>query len=716
MEFKKFEKSNIFYIILIDEYKLEPPFLAPKNVNPNSIDFLKFLPKNIYQLEDPLFYLSYEINTLSSNPNSVVFFKRNDEKRLIEFVLQANAVIVFLIDENKLTDRNIKDKINQLEKQCIFYINLAENESKDGESINIFFNEIVHNRAEISKYLGIDQEEHKNYMSVEYNLNEIKHYNYFSPTKTNFLLYNTYLGNFSYPYEITKDKMQEHAKKAMTQSTTFNRLNLFLPQLKAFDNLYNSFKKTRSPKKFYLEYNPIYFSLPFHNPDIKDFFPDKSSVLAKKIFKALQVEQTSNYVNVIESKDEDLALYHSAMQVLKERLTFLDNSSFLMSSFNFAPNVRFPILGKSIYRELSFIGPNNFNKFLTLKSQLKLSDTISKIGNKISKSILSDEFKKYLKNRNSQIVSLTDLPIEWLEIDEVPLCFSHDITRLPETNFNNHLNSFAFNSLIDFSIKKNIINKTLVILGANDDEFIKWHKLIFDLAKKESFIVEICTNINELIHAIKKHNPEFLIIDTHGGFDEVSKQTYLKIGKEKLTQDIIILNNISAPLIFLSACGTAPTYGTFNPIANSFLQMGAKSVTSTYLPVEIDNSTMVYLGILNNLNKVSNEGTFENWLEYICYNIRSSYLHRIYTPLMLDSKIDNKEENDYYNYIQNIQNFNQRKVIYKATKKFEKALPKKKKNGFIPRPYEFLYYTNIGRGDLVLFEKYKELYDEINYS
>src|SRR5690606_22754655 len=101
------------------------------------------------------------------------------------------------------------------------------------------------------------------------------------------------------------------------------------------------------------------------------------------------------------------------------------------------------------------------------------------------------------------------------------------------------------------------------------------------------------------------------------------------------------------------------------------------------------------------LNKVSNEGTFENWLEYICYNIRSSYLHRIYAHQMLDSEVDPNVEKDYHNYIQNTQNFNQRRKIFKAAKKFEKSIRKKSKKGFTPRPYEFLYYTNIGRGDLV---------------
>src|SRR5690606_22319563 len=114
MEFRKFEKSSILYVILIDEYTLELPFMAPKNVNPNSIDYLKFLPKNIYQLENPSFYLFHEINNLSPNPYTIVFFKRNDTEEIIKFVQQINVVIVFLIDNNKFEDSNIKKRINQL--------------------------------------------------------------------------------------------------------------------------------------------------------------------------------------------------------------------------------------------------------------------------------------------------------------------------------------------------------------------------------------------------------------------------------------------------------------------------------------------------------------------------------------------------------------------------------------------------------------------------
>ena len=38
-----------------------------------------------------------------------------------------------------------------------------------------------------------------------------------------------------------------------------------------------------------------------------------------------------------------------------------------------------------------------------------------------------------MQKRVSQIVAMTDLPIEWTMIDGVPLAFSHDVCRLPET-------------------------------------------------------------------------------------------------------------------------------------------------------------------------------------------------------------------------------------------------------------------------------------------
>lgn len=715
MEIRKIQITNILYIILIDEYNFELPFVPPKNVNINSIDYLKFLPKNLYQLYDPKFYILSEVNDLYFNPYTVAFFKRSDKVKIVEHVKKTKQLTVILFEENKLSDRTLKEVIIALKKQFVYFLSIDPKEGNDGKLIDDLLTELINNKK-IYNHFKIINENPRNFLSVDYEINELKSYNYFLPTKTNFLTYNNYIGNFGYPYDIDESKIEKSSKQAMLNAHSFERLNLYIPQLKAFDNLFSKFKISQNLEQQKNQINPIFFCLPFQNPDIKDFFPDQSSPIAKKVVSALQIEQSTNYVNEIISKEGDELLYTAGAQMLKVRLNFLDSTCFLLASFNLAPYVRLPVLGKTIYRELSFIGPNHFNKFITLKSQFKLSETLGKIGAKISKSIFSKDFLDYIKHRNSQIISLTDLPFEWTEIDKVPLSFTHDITRIPETSFNNHLVSFALNSTLDFEISEDIILKTLVIFGTDDEEFLKWHKIIFELAKKNRFIVEVCLTNDDFISAIQKHKPDFLIIDTHGGFNEKTKETYLMMGGDNLTNQIIIENQLNIPLVFLSACGTAPTYGTFNPIANAFLQLGSRSVTSTYLPVEIDNATMVYLGILNNLNKVAHEGNFKNWLEYICYTVRSSFLHRIYAPLLVESNSDKNIESEYFKNAQDILVFEKRKYVFINTTKFLNSLPMKKQNILKPKAYEFLYYTNIGRGDLVIFKKHIDNFEKINYS
>lgn len=293
------------------------------------------------------------------------------------------------------------------------------------------------------------------------------------------------------------------------------------------------------------------------------------------------------------------------------------------------------------------------------------------------------------------------------------MSFTHDITRLPETTHNNLIQSFEFNSVIDFEVKKDIIKRTLVIIGTEDIEFFKWRGLLNKSSKEKGFTVKSCLTVKDFVKTIQEFKPDFLIIDSHADFDTNEKRTFIRIGKEQLTHNDIIENIISIPLVFLSACGTSPTYGTFNPIANAFLQMGSKSVTSTYLPINIDSSTMVYLTILNNLDSVARKGSFNNWLEYICYNVRSSLLHRTFTPLLENYP---EYEKPYHDLIQKILFFKRRPMIFNEIQKIQKQISRKIFNQNKSKAYEFLYYTNIGRGDLVLFEKYKENFEKINYS
>jgi len=714
MKVRNIERTNILYIILIDEYGMELPFVPPANVNFKSLDCLKFLPKNLYQLYDPMFYAISEVNYLNYNPYTVAFYKRSDQDLVIKLLEETQQLAVVLIEENRADDQQLKKKIKGLQSKFVYFLNLDHNKDSDTWYVFDLLSELVKDE-EIYRHFNIVQDEPRMYLSTVYQENELKYHTNFLPTKTNFLTYNNYLGNFGTPDEVTDEELTSIRVKAAKERNTFNRLNLFINQSKEFDKLFSRLKLFENFEQQRGQVNPIFFCLPFHNPDVEDFYVDKSSPIFAKVMEALLVEQSSNYVITVTDTDENQVLYGSGGQLLQDRLKFLDSTCFLLASFNFMPYIRLPIKGKSLYKDLSFISPKHFYKFATLKQQLKISDTLDKIGRSISESVLSDEFRNYLAGRNSQIIAVTDLPFEWLRIDNVPLSFTHDITRIPETSFNNQIISFAVNSMMDFQISENIISKTLVVLGTDDDEFVRWHTILFEMAGKHNFMVVTCASNDEFLEVLRKYKPDFLVIDTHGGVNEETKETFLHMGSDDLTYDFITANNIVVPLVFLSACGTAPTYGTFNSIANAFLQCGSRSVTSTYLPVETDNATMAYLAILNNLGKVAIEGRFKNWLEYICYSIRSTFLHRIYAPVLLEGNTNVEVKKEYFKLAQDVLVFARRKHVFKDAERLLKSLPSRKSNILKPKAYEFLYYTNIGRGDLVLFKKYVENFEKANY-
>src|SRR5690606_2782146 len=97
------------------------------------------------------------------------------------------------------------------------------------------------------------------------------------------------------------------------------------------------------------------------------------------------------------------------------------------------------------------------------------------------------------------------------------------------------------------------------------------------------------------------HRPSLLIVDTHGDFQANEVGSVLQFGEEWLNGNQVVAMPRVPPLIFLSCCWGAPVYGCANTIAQAFFEAGALSVTTTFLPVGIDEGTLLYYRLLNNL-------------------------------------------------------------------------------------------------------------------
>ena len=90
-----------------------------------------------------------------------------------------------------------------------------------------------------------------------------------------------------------------------------------------------------------------------------------------------------------------------------------------------------------------------------------------------------------------------------------------------------------------------------------------------ELAKTLGFQIKTCLNKSSFFEAIKETGPELLIIDTHGGVDETTHNSFIMMGDDIITGDDVVNSGIGPQLVFLSACNTFTTYNTINTIANS---------------------------------------------------------------------------------------------------------------------------------------------------
>jgi len=712
MKFKTKFNTTIEYILIANDPGRKSMILMPDEFNNDVIDFIKMCPQDVMQLQDSLRYFELTNRYLWNYGYDFSIFYHKDYQHLKNLIDSSTQIQLFFIDGNRKEHINLYNELKKEQgiRRYFHFYNDSENKIEDKRIIYSpyhFVKALIDNQSEILNYLEVKKvvlnsslPENSIAINEEYN---------FTPARTNYYLINKLLGNFDDSVyedeEETEKKLSIESKEAQKKPHSFERQVHLQKQLILIDKfttylLEKELLKSVSNSPIY---SPLVLVVPFHNPDLKDILNDK------ELANLLQVEQTENYINITTAKT-DMDLTVAGIKFIQLRSNYLDNISFLHSSFNFSPVIRLPVKGKSIYRELSFFRIKVFPNLNIARNRQKLKKTIYRFGKMLKEATVCDSLEKYITKRNGQIVAVSDLPIEWMIFNDIPLSFTHDVCRLPETPLPGLMSLYASNSKFEFTISKSIIQKTLVIIGSSDEGFMVWQEQAKKLSKELNFKVRICNKVNEVKEAIVKEKPEFLILDCHGGYDEKTRSTYLNIGKERLDGNYIVKNNLTIPIVFLSACGTAPTYGTFNSISNAFFESGSISVTTTYLPISIDRGSTLYLRILNKLVYASNHCIHKNWLEFICHIIRTSSINEAYL-IALDKNseinLDNYTESNTQALVESLI-FKKRRNLYKNMDKKISQFTKKNRLYYSEVIPEYLLYSNLGRGDLILFDVWKE--------
>lgn len=551
---------------------------------------------------------------------------------------------------------------------------------------------------------------------------------YFKPANITFFTLASALGNWGIDSYINSHKeieiLKEKTQEALADMYGWKRQEKAVDILSQLYGLCQDAFRTASDKTTGFpdqNFPPIVIAAPYTTKDVRDLFKmmARSEKPLKYIDKVVEMEQTPNYcydVNAdnvgddFRKTDTFIKFFHAS------RLDFLDIVANLHCSFRFSPYLRLPLVCKSLNTELSFVSAKNNVQLAYSKDRMAYDKAIHKVGETMAQKLLAPKTAKMLEKMPAQIVAMTDLPIEWMEVNGIPLGFTHDVCRMPETPSSGMLTHYGIARFSSFyRIPEDILTKTLVVYGCREDAFKEWQDKADVYAQNLGAQTVVCQSLDELENAVKQHKPDLLIIDTHGGTDLSNHQSYIYMGDEKVYPKDISTRRISARLVFISACNTAPCYNDVNTVANALLEVGASAVTSSYLPLDVVESSTLYIRILNQLNQAAHQDIHRNWLAFISHMLRTSF---IMTPLVENAQKENPEPMDpmltgKVNTLSMY--FEKRAELYRSLKAGKEV--EGLKYDFSNAVPHYLMYTTIGRADLIMFEssikKRKEEYEKM---
>ena len=227
------------------------------------------------------------------------------------------------------------------------------------------------------------------------------------------------------------------------------------------------------------------------------------------------------------------------------------------------------------------------------KLDRKFKDLVEKMRGEIDEQLID-----FIVQNSNSITLCSNIHLDWVSLDRIPLMFSHETSKIPTTPGNMFLqNCTNFSNVI---IKKNELLNITVIRSFRENDPLKYKleealthysKLVDDI---ELTIVDVGSK-DEFVSALNEIKESILIVDCHGNHGGVDSHGWLQIGSDQV--DIWHLPITSPPIVILSACLTSALAGSHASVANSFLAKGCISVLGTLLPVNALKSA-IFVGRL----------------------------------------------------------------------------------------------------------------------
>lgn len=195
-----------------------------------------------------------------------------------------------------------------------------------------------------------------------------------------------------------------------------------------------------------------------------------------------------------------------------------------------------------------------------------------------------------LREEKGQVKIVSDCPLEWLEVDGLPLSLARDCSRINVTPGNALIIQLAQTEVIN--ILPQALERPLVVSSfAEDDPLRDTMRLSLQAVRSADGSVidhdfRRVNTIDEFIGALNAYEGAILIFDGHGVANTDNPIGSIMIGGEKVDVWQLKHKVRVPPIVILTACDTqAVDAYSHATVGNGFLALGAKTVVATLLPV-----------------------------------------------------------------------------------------------------------------------------------
>jgi hypothetical protein len=309
----------------------------------------------------------------------------------------------------------------------------------------------------------------------------------------------------------------------------------------------------------------------------------------------------SQYLSAVDARDlrsdKDREQHHALLTILQLETVYFSQILTLYALSARQPVLRLPQFSSGLIGNLKQMRQT----YLARNSRAFMRE-LEKFGDALRAQFAPEHLDLLGETRSSSLKIFSDMPIEWMAVNEVPLVYQRPISRLPLTPGNSLLAHYqASESTIHLT--SDDIKNILVLNCLDKSDRLFRYPITLAKSLKELGIPHIyrdVSSLQEYLSALSDTKPTILIHFGHGAYSRSDNTGYLYIGSEK-TKVWDFSPTVIPAILMLGACDTAILAETHNTPSNAWLALGARTVIGTYFPVEIDLTLVLYTRIIANL-------------------------------------------------------------------------------------------------------------------